>query len=182
MIELNSNYRLAIMELYNPYRHGSQKKNSDIYGQYIIIESIDLDEFYNDLKNINDGIDYYHEMCNDDIQNIRETRGINVVKHPFIRNYQDIVANKNMYEINIIQPKDITVPSIYDTYPTAPSDYNTYKSGIIKTHWIRLIQRRWREIQKKRESCKKNLTNLKHRELHGKYPPSCNIPFNLGIY
>ena len=48
MIELNSNYRLAIMELYNPYKHGSQKKNSDIYGQYIIIESIDLDEFYND--------------------------------------------------------------------------------------------------------------------------------------
>ena len=62
-----------------------------------------------------------------------------------------------------------------------PITIGYYELAMIKTHWIRLIQRRWREIRKKRLNAKKNIFNLRHREIYGKYPDNCNIPFKLNI-
>ena len=75
-------------------------------------------------------------------------------------------------ELKIIKPIDIKVgPNIWDYYST----------GIDKTFWIRLIQRRWRNIQKKRLQSKTNINNLKYKEINGIWPEECYIPFRLGI-
>ena len=60
-------------------------------------------------------------------------------------------------------------------------EINDYYLAVIKTHWIRLIQKRWKNVFKQRRNAKKNLFNLRHREIYGKFPDSCNIPFKLGI-
>ncbi len=49
--------------------------------------------------------------------------------------------------------------------------------GIIKTIWIKLIQRTWKNIFKERkrvikERCK--LSSLKYREINGKWPNTCS--------
>ena len=60
-------------------------------------------------------------------------------------------------------------------------EINEYKMCIIKTHIIKLIQRRWREIRKKRIQLKQNVYSLTYRQLYGTFPNTCNIPFKLGI-
>ena len=62
-----------------------------------------------------------------------------------------------------------------------PGEEDYYSTGIDKTFWLRLIQRRWRNIWKKRLQSKMNINNLKYREINGIWPKECHIPFRLGI-
>ena len=48
--------------------------------------------------------------------------------------------------------------------------------AILKTHWIRLIQKKWKNIIKERKTIiKKRCTvkSLRHREITGKWPDDC---------
>lgn len=48
--------------------------------------------------------------------------------------------------------------------------------GIIKTFWIRIIQRTWKNILNKRKqvmNIRKNLYSLRYREINGKWPNNC---------
>lgn len=50
-------------------------------------------------------------------------------------------------------------------------------SVILKTHWIRLIQRHWKKIYKRREEImrrRKNIVFQKIKEITGEYPPGYN--------
>ena len=49
---------------------------------------------------------------------------------------------------------------------------------ILKTFWLRLIQRTWRKIYKQRQymfQIRHTLKSLRYREIHGNWPASCNI-------
>ena len=174
MLDINSKFKLAVVELYTPYRHGfhNDKNNHHVYGHHIINYSIDVDEFYNELNNINDDLKYTNTMAVESLDRIKYEMSINTLEHPTIRNYENIINNPKQYEIQLIEP--ITVS-------TGDTEFDKYSAAIIKTHWIRLIQRRWREIQKKRLNSKKNVRNIKYREQCGQWPEECNIKFNLGI-
>ena len=53
-----------------------------------------------------------------------------------------------------------------------------YCTGILKTFWIRLIQRSYKNLYKRKLICIKqrlSLNALRHREIHGIWPPYCNI-------
>lgn len=43
-------------------------------------------------------------------------------------------------------------------------------TSIIKTHYIKLIQRKWKKLYKQMIMNKGNLINLRYREIHGKWP------------
>ena len=92
--------------------------------------------------------------------------------HPFIRNYEEIIKNPKHYKIEIIQP---TTTSIGE------NEWDQYSTALVKTHWLRLIQRRWRAFLKTRNKEMKNLVNLKHREVTGRFPNHCTTKFQLGI-
>jgi hypothetical protein len=54
---------------------------------------------------------------------------------------------------------------------------DTY-SVVLKTHWIRLIQRHWRSVLKKRKDIIKGRMNIKSlmwREINGKFPHGLNV-------
>lgn len=174
MLDINSKFKLAVVELYTPYRHGfhTDKNNHHVYGHHIINYSIDVDEFYNELNNINDDLKYTNTMAVESLDRIKYEMSINTLEHPTIRNYENIINNPKQYEIQLIEP--ITVS-------TGDTEFDKYSAAIIKTHWIRLIQRKWREFRKEKIKYISNLQNLQQRELTGNYPACCYVRFNLGI-
>jgi hypothetical protein len=169
----NSKFKLAVVELYSPYRHGFHKGiNTCVYGHHIINYSVDNKEFYNELDDIENDLKYTNEMALEFLENVKYDTRRNVVNHPTIRNYEKIMKNPKQYELHIIEPIDVS---------TGDRDVDVYSAAIIKTHWLRIIQRRWRNIRKHRINNMKNIANIKHREINGNYPNNCNIKFTLGI-
>ena len=167
-----SNYKLAFLEPYMPLKHGIlAKQNQHLYGHYMILDTIKLQEFYENVDELNTETKNINRMYNDNL-NKMEYEMNNTRLHPFIRNYRNIVGNSKQFTIQIIEPHSVSI---------GENEWDTYSLGINKTHWIRLIQRRWREIQKKRLQSKKNLNNMKYKEIHGIWPPQCNIKFTLGL-
>lgn len=166
--------QLALVELYNPYRHGFHmtKENNNVYGHHIINYSIDINEFYNDTKDIYSDLKFAYENSIEFMNRIRSETDVRIVKHPTVRNYENIVKNTKQYELQLIQPITISV---------GDKDSDKYSAAIIKTHWVRIIQRRWRNIREKRIANMKNNDNLKYRETTGEFPRECIIPFRLGI-
>ena len=161
---VNSKYKLAIVNLWNGNIHGivpdNEIPNEEQLSKYFINDSsINSDEFFD--KENHRYIGRYIKMMNDQISNKIELNEFG--------DYYGVIFN------NLINNKIIGLQII------EPIKIGLYELATIKTHWIRLIQKRWREIRKKRILAKKNLFNLRHREIYGKYPDCCNIPFNLGL-
>ena len=81
--------------------------------------------------------------------------------HNIFRNYSQIIQKENYIKPEITE-------CIY------------LESGhciaIIKTYWLRLIQRTWKNILKKREIIIRkrcHINSLRHREITGKWPKDC---------
>jgi hypothetical protein len=50
-------------------------------------------------------------------------------------------------------------------------------SVVLKTHWLRLVQRHWKKTYNKRRQVikgRRNLANLRHREIYGRWPNGLN--------
>jgi len=140
-----SKFKLALVEIYNPYVHGkikSQNKKT-IYNSFIIKNSIDIYDFYEDLSDIEEEVIYLNENYENHI-NI----------HPTISNYINIIRN-SYFKIEIIEEYD---------------NLENISMAIKKTYLIKIIQKKWKAILKKRLNWMKNIKNLLYREIHGKYP------------
>ena len=167
-----SKYKLAIVELYSPYKHGTlEDKYQDIYNNYIILDIIDINEFYNDLPNIKKDIEMLYEMYDMFSSQMLSNPDIDKM-HPTIRNYCNIIKNPKQLELRIIEPISKNI---------GPHEYDSYSLACDKTHWIKLIQRCWRNILKKRLRAKLDSGNLKYKEIHGYYPREANIKFHLQL-
>jgi hypothetical protein len=89
------------------------------------------------------------------------------VNHEFYRNYK-----------NIIRRQDYIKPEIAQCIYLKTNEC----VAILKTFWIRLIQRTWKNVFKKRKDCIKkrcSINALKYREIYGKWPISCSKMPNL---
>ena len=166
-------FELALLELYIPLKHGilQPKQASLLYGNYMIIERTELDRFYNKENYIFRTLRKFKRDYNNYVDKVKYEMNITSL-HPFIRNYDKIIKNPKHYKIEIIEPINISI---------GENEWDVYNTAIVKTHWIRLIQRRWRMFQEKREHDIKDLMNLKHREITGKFPTHCTTKFQLGI-
>jgi hypothetical protein len=81
--------------------------------------------------------------------------------HDIYRNYKQIITRENYIK-----------PEITDCVYLNTGHY----VAILKTFWLRLIQRKWKNIIKERENIIKKrctLNSLRHRELTGKWPKNC---------
>jgi len=83
-------------------------------------------------------------------------------KHPTIRNYYNIISKSNYIKAEIGE---------YIILPTQET------VAILKTFWIKLIQKNWKKVFKQRqqmiqERCK--IQNLKFRQTTGYWPKYCN--------
>jgi hypothetical protein len=140
-------YNLVFCELYNDKIHGNT--NKEVCKHYLLINKLKkLDKDY-----INNITKAYNKGCIERQQQI--------IPHKFIKNYENIITRPNYIK-----------PEIGETI--------TLQSGhivcIIKTLWIKLIQRAWKRIFEKRKQIIKmrcQVQSLKYREVTGRWPKNC---------
>ena len=87
--------------------------------------------------------------------------GVNAIAHPTIRNYKEMIYD-NLF----------VLPQIVEKI-NGPGEYT---SAIIKTHYLRLLQRKWKGIYAQRQKIiafRKNPKAIKHREIFGVWPSHC---------
>ena len=168
-------FNLVLCEILNKNLHGN---DANIDGHYLIINKFDAstgsaiysdsgsdleeDDYESDDDSIesgdsssslslftNDYNDYYHQVPSN-------------VKHNIIRNYQNIIARPDYIRPEIAEC--IVLPSQHTV-------------AIIKTMWIKIIQRKWKKVYAERKriiNTRMLYSSLKRRELTGKWPTSCN--------
>ena len=144
-------YNIVFCELYNGHLHG----NADLIvnTHYLTLDRFKPDVWWDVIRNL------YKSY------NARYSRLLlnTMSDHLVIRNYKNIISSKNYIKPEIAEC----------LYLNGDEEF----VSIIKTIWIRLIQRTWKKIYKLRKQVLSNrcrINSLHYRERHGNWPTSCN--------
>tara|TARA_Y100001958_G_C21234301_1_gene560441 strand:- start:459 stop:908 length:450 start_codon:yes stop_codon:yes gene_type:complete len=145
---------LGVCEIYTPVIHGHTEYSSkNILGNYIVIDTIELSEFYN-----NEHLRLLHNLRK--MWRSLESLAVptNPFQHPLIRDLQTISKTPNFISVDIL-----------DTYELEGGEI----IGIKKTFWLKIFQRK----------CKKYLMELRlnisrrgnpkaifHKKVTGQWP------------
>ena len=155
-------FKIANLELYCPDIHGIEANNTCIYNKQLILDSFDTEDFYENINNISDDIKMRNTIYGKQ----------HLLQHPIIKNYSNIIKNPKHLEIKVIEPVNIY-------FGTGEEEY--YSTGVDKTIWIKLIQRRWKTYFKNKRENMMKINNLQYREIYDKFPTTCYVPFKLGL-
>lgn len=176
-------YSLARCELYSNKSHGSSYTPL-INGKILCIETIELEEYIEYIQNYLWKDSVLFMLNNIDMKKIQWALGLingsphertnNITKNNFDTIYnrlQYILLDPHFNKVNIIEK--IIVPF----YDSDLNFENYYTTCIIKTFWIKLIQRSWKKIYSKRKEIIKkrvNINNLHFWQINGKWPDGLN--------
>lgn len=144
----NSRFNIVLCEIYNDKHHGISN-NTNIYSYHLV---------YYILKKLN------MEVINDICEHTNRMYIIDtprLVPHSIIRNYSNIINSTNYIKPEIAE-------CIYFTDGEC--------IAVIKTIWIRLIQRTWKKIYNlKHQILKKrcNISCILYKERNGAWPNDC---------
>ena len=150
-------YNIVLCELYNN-THGTPNINSQhLYYNYLTIYRFKT----LDINEINEIVFVYND-CYEFIENRN-------ILSP-IRNFENISTRENYVK-----------PEIAECV-VLESGHNV---SILKTFWLRLVQRRWKNIFRNRKNILRlrcQSTTLKFREVNGHWPANCaNLPSIRGM-
>jgi len=173
-----SRFNLVLCEILNTHLHGN---DDNIDGHYLIINKFDAstgsaiysgsedddsesdeDDDYSVYSDDSDSslslfTNEYNEYYNEQVPN--------TVKHSIIRNYRNIIARPDYIRPEIAEC--IVLPSQHTV-------------AIIKTIWIKIIQRKWKKIYAERITVirrRSQINSLYMREVTGRWPQNCaNLP------
>jgi len=140
-------YNIILCELYNSKIHGSVDNREENIGYLVCYRFKNLDtELIYDIGS--ELVNAYH---------LHIRRG----NHNIYRNYRNIISRPDYLKPEIAQCVYLETQHCV---------------AILKTFWIRLIQRKWKKVFAERqrvlkERCK--LMSIKYREINGKWPNSC---------
>jgi hypothetical protein len=170
-------YNVVLCEIHNKYMHGfDDASDPSVKGHFLVIERVDSIFFPQDQERDEDYNEYNVTILEEYIQfqmykyiNARNRSSGIILCHDNIRNYRNIIRRSNYIK-----------PEIAECI---------YLSGdecvaIIKTFWIKIIQRTWKKIFKERKQNTLNrmkLCNLKYIEIHGKWSLDCRLPTIHGM-
>jgi hypothetical protein len=171
-------FYLMLCELHYPPIHGkTEESDVNIETHFLVYDRFEpksgisyscLDEY----EEYNTDTEYDSEeeedgnriiKINDALQFLQEyySNPVNFDPHPTIRNYHNIISR-----INYIKPEI----GEYIVLPTL--EY----VAILKTFWIRIIQRKWKKVFKERKhiiQSRSHSSSLYFRELTGKWQQHC---------
>lgn len=139
---------LLIADLIHPAVHGVTEDSSPgIMGHYLTIERYEPEEFME-----NEHLPFI-DVVRAATQCERRTRA-----HPYIRAYADVVARSDYCDLHIGNTHEL------------PGGENI---AILKTHWLRIVQRRYKRLLSERLKLAKaraHPASLIHREAKGVWP------------
>jgi len=156
-----SNYYIGICELHNELIHGFDESSSPtIKGHYLLMQKFStyqkfLNHAYDDIEDdVSDNTD------NSNIIDLYQYKYLVLFRytpfmqksHEFIRNYHTIIQS-----LNYIQPH--IVECVYLPEPGGEC------IAIIKTFWLKIVQRTWKRIYKQRMAILKSIPFLRSREI-----------------
>jgi len=147
--------KIVLCEPYHPFLHGETHK--DLYGHYLAMWWFSATEYYAgehlEIHNV-----WLRQMQPDLLRiHFHETRH----PHPLVKNYWNLLHHVKHGCIEIAQVVLLETGEYV---------------AILKTFWLRIFQRKWRNILKERKRVIKERTrisSLLYRQYHGKFPPSC---------
>lgn len=142
-------FNIVICQLYNSKKDGIPDANSGVEYHFI---TNDRFKIY-DIVFINYFAEGYHEY---NVENITE-----ITPHSIFRNYTNIV----------LRPDNIK-PEIAECFYLSDGEC----VAILKTFWIKIIQRKWKNILAKRREIIKlrcQIKSILYREINGKWPRNC---------
>ena len=163
--------KLGICELYHPKLYGNTYSSShNIILHYIVNSIIELDDFMTNprlLDNVNTRqlANLDTPLCNYELElknlarkynKINDLNRNKCIKHPSIENYDTIIRKNDYIRVDIIETRILT---------------GMEEVAILKTHLIRVVQRKWKRLYKsKMEKLKKKMSwyYLKRREIYGR--------------
>lgn len=152
----NSKYNLLVSEIFNKNIHGmTRESDPNINGQFIVIEKFKI--------NKNTQINYLFEKINKHCKWVNGfyNKHFEKLGDNYITNYRNIIKNSNYIK-----------PEIGEVY---------YLRGdecvcVIKTFWLKIIQRTWKKIFKIRQQMIKRRfrpDSIFHKQITGKWPEDC---------
>lgn len=157
--ENNKNF-LMLCELHHPAIHGkTETSNNFIYTHYLVY---DIFTPYTILSHSYGNQNYHYSHAVELLTSFYLNHGNKLTNHPTIRNYKNIVRQTNYIKLEIGQ---------YILLPTLEA------IAILKTFWIRIIQRKWKKIFTERKQVLSNRMKpnaLYIRQITGKWPDNCN--------
>ena len=184
---------LMLCELYHPLLHGfDENSDPNIFGHYMVTYIKHSEESDNESDGrysdgYNDGDDYTDDS---DDENDELTLD-NTIMQTYQNKYKFLVQNSLKFNINLehkIVRNYINIVT-KDNYITPQIGERIYLSGdecvaIIKTMWLRIVQRCWRRVYKKRmqiiREINRNPKYLLRREYESKW--NIRIPTIHGMF
>jgi len=143
-------FTIVISELYNNKKHGLPEHNYKVEYHYLVhnrIKSLDM--------NIITQLCNYYNEYNNNLSN-------EYMRHNIFRNYKNITRRPNNIKVEIAECFYLN---------------GEYCVAILKTFWIKIIQRKWKQIYKERKRVIKercSLKSLNHIMIYGKWPRNCS--------
>jgi len=138
---------IAFCELYNEEIHGQSDSFNNCINYYYLVHTR-FKEL--NMKLINDFANY---------QNNKYSQ-VYSLEHNIFKNYRNMILNGNYFKPEIVECFYI----------------NHYYVAIIKTIWIKIIQRKWKNILIKRKEIiikRKLISSILYREINGRWPNEC---------
>ena len=168
-------FDLVLCELFNKHIHGGNKNILEpIDGHYLLIERFDgatgsiliedddsSDDYIEDYSDDNDDSDINTIAIDCNALYNTENNNQLTKPHKIIRNYQNIIARP-----------DYIKPEIAECLMLE----SQHSVAIIKTIWIKLIQRKWKKVYAEHKAVirlRMSYSSLKTREITGRWPQSC---------
>ena len=143
-------FTIALCELYNEKIHGrTDPSSADVLYHFLVCAR------YKKLggSHIIDEADFMNGEYN----------ALSNKTHRIFDNYRNIVSNEEYIKPEIVE-------CVY-----LPSGHCV---AILKTFWIKIIQRTWKNVFKKRQFVverRRMFANLRHREIYGTFPNDCKF-------
>jgi hypothetical protein len=183
----NGRFNLVLCEIHYTPIHGKEKTSyKNIEGHYILIDKFDgisgiaFDEFDEFIEYITDR-EYNGDSDNDsdnesDNENNRVTH-ISNVQQLYVNEYARLITRHSPHKIirnyhNIISRADYIKPEIGECIELFTGE----QIVIIKTIWLKIIQRKWKKVFAKRQliiKYRSSPNSLSFRQVTGNWPKYC---------
>jgi len=176
--------RIVICELFHAYLHGTDNI-SELNGQFIVIDT--FNNFYPEANDSDSSSssDSDSDTESDDEDSLFEEDNYEVL-HLCIQlhreKYQEMLTIPGFISskpktirnyVNIIRNPLYIQPQIAECHYLS----NRECVCVLKTFWLRLVQRTWKRICKERKDIIQRrmlISSLKYREIRGRWPPGLN--------
>lgn len=160
---------LILCEIFNPCMHGfTTESDRNVLGHFLVIGRYSMESMIQEDSSIF-SMKYVINSIHSNIRNLL-IENPRFAKHPWIRNYKEIVLRD-----------DYIRPEIAECIMLKGDE----KVAILKTFWIRIVQRAWKKLFQARclvRNKRMELYSLAWRQIYGKWPDSCvSMPTIHGI-